>query len=287
MDNLWNGIAGILTYDKAMALIRALLVIIAGYAVAKLAGVGVKRLFRERLETSRLRIFHRSIYYTIFLLFIISGLKELGFNLSVMLGAAGILSVALGFAAQTSVSNLISGLFLIGERPFSVGDNIQVGDKIGEVFAIDMLSVKLRTFDNLFVRIPNETMIKTDVITLTKFPERRVDLKIGVAYEEDLAAVRQVLLEVAENNPLCLKEPEPVCNVLGFGDSGIDLLFGVWVETENFLALKNSVQMEVKLAFDEKGIEIPFPHLTLSPGRPAEPLSVDIVRAELESPAAA
>ncbi|MFB0515584.1 MAG: mechanosensitive ion channel family protein [Candidatus Neomarinimicrobiota bacterium] len=287
MNELWTGLAEMLTYERVMALIRALLVIVAGYAFAKLACLGVKQLLKARLDTQRLKLFHRIIFYVIFLLFLISGLRELGFKLGVVLGAAGVLSVAVGFAAQTSVSNLISGLFLISERAFSVGDSIQVGDKIGEVLAIDLLSVKLRTFDNLFVRIPNEVMIKSDVTTLTKLPQRRVDLKIGVAYKEDLAAVREVLFEVAEMNPLCLKDPQPIFIVLGFGDSSIDLLFGVWAETEDFLALKNSIQMEVKVAFDEKGIEIPFPHITLSPGRAAEPLSVDIINTGHESPATA
>ncbi|RXM22074.1 mechanosensitive ion channel, partial [Citrobacter sp. AAK_AS5] len=90
-------------------------------------------------------------------------------------------------------SNLISGLFLVMERPFVVGDVITVDDVTGEVLTIDMLSTKLRTFDNLYVRMPNETIIKSRVTNLTHFPIRRIDLRLGVAYREDLARVRAVL----------------------------------------------------------------------------------------------
>jgi len=133
----------------------------------------------------------------------------MGFQLSVLLGAAGILSVAIGFASQTSASNLISGLFLIGEGPFAIGDFIRVGTTEGEVLSIDLLSVKLRTPDNLFVRIPNEQLIKSEVVNLTRFAIRRLNLAVGVAYKEDIPRVRHILMQVATDNPLCLNEPAP------------------------------------------------------------------------------
>jgi len=106
--------------------------------------------------------------------------------MGLLLGAAGILTVAPGFASQTSASNLVSGLFMIAEHPFGVGDTIRLGSIAGEVPSIDLLSVNLRTPDNLYVRIPNETMIKSEITNLTRFPIRRLDLEIGVAYKENL-----------------------------------------------------------------------------------------------------
>jgi small-conductance mechanosensitive channel len=211
-------------------------------------------------------ILRRVSFYGIAGLFAASALMELGFDLGVLLGAAGILTVAIGFASQTSASNVISGLFLLGERPFSVGDVIRVNGTTGEVLSVDLLSVKLRTFDNLFVRIPNETMIKTEVTNLRRFPIRRVDLQVGVAYKEDLRRVREVLLDVADRNPLCLEEPAPVIIFQGYGESSINHQFSVWAATDNYLELRNSIPLEIKEAFDEAGIEIPFPHRTLYTG---------------------
>jgi small-conductance mechanosensitive channel len=187
--------------------------------------------------------------------------------------------VAVGFASQTSASNLISGLFLLAERPFSVGDIIKVGDTTGEVIGIDLLSVKIRTFDNLFVRVPNESLIKSEVTTLTKFPIRRIDLKIGVAYKEKMARVREVLRAVAEKNPLCLEEPPPLFIFLGYGDSALEVQFSVWGKRENYLALRNAILEEIKVAFDAAGIEIPFPHRSLYTGSITDPFPVRIVEA--------
>lgn len=199
------------------------------------------------------------VRYTGIAIVVLLVFRELGFSIAPLLGAAGIVGVALAFASQTSVSNIISGLFLIAENPFSVGDLIEVNGIKGIVLSIDTLSVKLRTLDNQFVRIPNETLIKTECINVTKFPVRRIDINLGVGYGTDLKKLRKVLLEVADRNHLCLMEPKPLLVLNGFGESSIDFLFGVWVTRENFLQLKNSIQEQLKSALDEAGIEIPFP----------------------------
>ncbi len=221
--------------------------------------------------------------YTVAVVTVIWFLRTIGVDLGVLLGAAGILTVAIGFASQTSASNVISGLFLMGEQPFVVGDVIRIGDVTGEVLSIDLMSTKLRTFDNLQVRIPNESMLKSNVTTLTRFPIRRVDMKIGVAYREDLERVRELLMALAERNPVCLVEPAPLFIFLGYGDSSLDFQFSVWATRENYLELLNSMHLEVKQAFDEAGVEIPFPQRTLVPSSKGQPFPVQVV-ADRDSP---
>lgn len=257
---------------------KALLIFMIGYLLARLARNGVSRLSMTNLTPHGMVLLRRVAFYGILILTCISVMKELGFDLSVVLGAAGILSVAIGFASQTSASNLISGLFLMMERPFSIGDVIRVGDTTGEVISIDLLSVKVRTYDNLFVRLPNESMIKTQVTTLTRFPIRRADLKVGIAYKEDIEKVRDVLIAVAEANPICLEEPAPIFIILGFGNSSIDIQFSVWAKRENFLSLKNTIYTEIKKAFDDNGIEIPFPHVSLYSGAATKPIPITIAK---------
>ncbi len=218
------------------------------------------------------------VFYPFALVILISVLRELGFSLAPLLGAAGILGIALGFASQTSVSNIISGFFLLAEEPFKVGDVITVGDVTGSVLTIDMLSVKIRTFDNKMVRIPNEALVKSQVTTVTRFPIRRVDLPVGVAYREDIGRVRRILLEVAEANPLVLMEPEPLVIFQGYGNSSIDFLFAVWAKRESWLAVKNQISEDVKVRFDEEGIEIPFPHVSVYAGSVTEPFPVRILK---------
>ncbi len=263
--------------EQSFLVIRAVVILVIGLVLARPISITIARLFLKYVTPQQDMLIRRVTDYLIIVLSVVSGLKELGFQLSVLLGAAGILTVAAGFAAQTSASNLISGLFLIAERPFSVGDIITVGGTTGEVLSIDLLSVKLRKFDNLFVRIPNETLVKSEITNITHFPLRRIDLTLGVAYKEDLGQVREILFEMADRNPLCLEEPPPLYILQGFGDSAINIQFSVWVARENFLEVRNGIQNDIKTGFDAKGIEIPFPHRTLYAGSVTDPFPVRVV----------
>ncbi len=267
----------LLSSGKLTEISIGITIVLAGWLIARLLSGAFVRAMQHRLTPHQLLLGRRTIFYVLLILFTLTGLREMGFKLSVLLGAAGVLSVAIGFASQTSASNLISGLFLIGEGTFSIGDFIRVGQTEGEVLSIDLLSVKLRTPDNLFVRIPNEQLIKSEVITLTRFPIRRLNLPIGIAYKEDIGKVRAVLLRVAKENPLCLVEPEPSIIVQGFGASSVDLMFYVWTRRENFMKMRDSMQEAIKRAFDETGIEIPFPQVSVHAGSGTEPIPLRLL----------
>ncbi len=207
-------------------------------------------------------------------------LHELGFSLGPLLGAAGIVGIAIGFASQTTISNIISGIFLITEQPFVVDDVIQVGDIVGQVLSIDVLSIKIRTFDNKLVRIPNESLLKGTVTNITFFPVRRLDITIGIVYKEKIERVRQVLLDLALKNPLCLNEPEPMVRCDGFGTSSVNLTFAIWVEKADFLALRNKMYEDIKNKFEAEGIEIAIPHLSIHTGSTTRPFPVQVISPE-------
>ena len=259
-------------------LIRAALLVFAGIPTVWAFASWIRRYVTKRYNAQRGLIIGKLVLWPLVLIIAVSVLKELGFSLAPLLGAAGILGVALGFASQTSVSNIISGFFLLGEEPFQVGDVIQVGDVTGAVLTIDMLSVKIRTFDNKMVRIPNESLVKSQFTNITRFPIRRVDVPVGVAYREDMGRVRQILMEVANDNPHVLMEPEPMVIFTGYADSSINFNFAVWARRESWLAVKNSIAEDVKRRFDEEGIEIPFPHVSLYAGSETVPLPIRILK---------
>lgn len=265
--------------------LRACLLLAAGLVLAGVITRAVKKVAARQFTAHQSMLIIRILYWLIMGLFVTSALRELGFSLGVVLGAAGVLSVAIGFASQTSASNLISGLFLVSEKPFQLGDVIKVGETTGEVLSIDLLSVKLRTFDNLFVRIPNESLIKSQVTNMTRFPIRRFDLVVRVAYKEDISKVREILRQVAENNPLCMDDPEPIFIFNGFGDSSLNIQFSVWAKRESFRDLRNTMQEEIKNAFDAAGIEIPFPHRSLYAGSETAPFPIRIVTGADTQPA--
>lgn len=252
------------TAGALLPFLSAAAVLVVGLVTARLVAGFVDRRLESRMSLQHRMIARRGIFYGLLGLAVASALRQLGVDLSVLLGAAGILSVAVGFASQTSASNLISGLFLLGERPFVLGDMITVGSVTGEVVSIDLLSVKLRTFDNLLVRVPNENLLKTDITNLTHFPIRRFDLKLRVGFHEDLDRVRGILNEVASRNPLCLDEPQPMLLILGFGEHGVDLQFNVWAARVHFLELRFAMQRDVLAALAAEGIIIPLPHRVVS-----------------------
>ncbi len=266
----------LVTAERMMSVLRAVIILAVGLTLARLVSRGVGRTVHVRSTPQQSMLARRFTYYTLFGLVVAATLQQLGFHLGVVLGAAGVLSVALGFASQTSASNLISGLFLIAERPFVVGDVIVVDGTTGEVLSVDLLSVKIRTFDNLLVRIPNETIIKSQLRNLTHFPIRRVDVDLGVAYKEDLSRVREILLSVAEENPHVLDDPAPILMVRNFGDSAIELRLAVWGARESYLTVSTGMRERIKAAFDAEGIEIPFPHRTLYAGSATGPMPVRV-----------
>ena len=284
MDILQNSVFNIYNYvsEETLELVMrvALFVVIALPVLFILRG-WAKRFFTKKYAPHYGMLAGKLVFYTGITIIVVTVMGQLGISMAPLLGAAGIVGVALGFASQTSVSNIISGLFLIAEQPFKVDDIITINNTTGIVMSIDVLSVKLRTFDNQFVRIPNEMIIKTEVTNVTRFPIRRFNAKVSVAYKEDIGRVREILMEVAEKNKYALSNPEPLIIFEAFGASSIDLLFLVWAPVNEFILLKNTIQEEVKAKFDEEDIEIPFPHVSLYAGSASKPLPVEMIQPEM------
>lgn len=263
MDEIISEIAGYFTTRRMLLWGTALGVFVLGVVISRGISAVVAQITARRAGERHAFVMKRVTHYFLVTITVFLVLNTLGFDLKVLLGAAGILTVALGFAAQTSASNIISGLFLLGERPFVVGDILQIAETTGEVVGIDLLSVRIRTYDNLAVRVPNETLLKTTFTNLTHFPIRRLDLQLRIGYSEDIDRVHEVLLGVAQANPLCLDEPQPQFYFKGFGDSMVEIQFSVWVTRENFILVRNGMHADVKRALDLAGIEIPFPQRVL------------------------
>jgi hypothetical protein len=188
---------------------------------------------------------------------------RLGIDISAILGAAGIAGVAIGFAAQTSISNVISGLFVITERAFKINDIIEVSGTVGTVQSINLLSVVLKTFDNQYVRIPNETIIKANLINYSQFSYRRVKTELRVAYGTDLRKLEKILLDVAKNNAFTIDDPAPSILWTGFANSGIDFTLMAWTKIEDFVNLRNSLFIEIDERLKQENVAIPFQQLDI------------------------
>lgn len=251
-----------LRLDVLLRVVRFVALLILGILVVKATAFVVGRTMNKRFSEQTVMITRKIIFYAGFVIVVMALLADLGLNLAALLGAFGIAGIAIGFAAQTSVSNVISGMFLISERPFEIGDIVRVDENTGTVLSIDLLSIKIRTFDNQFLRIPNETLIKSDVVNITRYPIRRVTFEFAVEYRTELSELKRVLLEVASGIPEVLDNPEPLYLIKGFGLRGVDIVFGVWFAKEDFLFVRNTVAEQIKTSFEANGIQfavVPWP----------------------------
>ena len=223
----------------------------------------VKKLTKAKLKPQAAMITVKSIKYVFYVLVIIYVLDSFGINLSAILGAAGIFGVAVGFAAQTSFSNIISGFFVLSEKTIQIGDFVTIQEVEGTVHSMDLLSVKILTLDNQLIRIPNETIIKANLINATYYPVRRLQVAVGVSYDTDLEKAKAALERVPSLCEHIVDEPESIVFFDGFGDSSINMKLCVWLKKEDLLAAKNETYIAVKKVFDEENIEIPFNQIVI------------------------
>ena len=199
--------------------------------------------------------------FYVIIIFLILGLFNI--KLTALFGAAGIAGIAIGFAAQTSFSNIISGLFLLTEHALTVGDYITIGTEAGTIDSINMLSVRIHTPDNQYIRIPNETIINANLKNSSYFPISRFSLSVTISYDADLKSAVELLKNVPQQCSLHIPEPEPQVFIESFEDSGIKLTLAAWTKSENYMNFKNQLFITVKETLDANNIEIPYKKLVL------------------------
>jgi len=264
VNQIKSYIAGINPAEFVRKFFFALLTVIFILAVFSLIQFILGKSLKNRIGEDRRHVLKKTIRFAGFVLAVLYVFETLGIDITPILGAAGIAGIVIGFAAQTSVSSIISGLFLLSEKAFTVGDVIKIDNISGVVLSVDFLSVKLRTFDNLFMRVPNETIIKNNLVTVTRFPIRRLDISFTVSFTENVEKLRDILLELAAANRYCLENPPPFFTIDTFSDSGIVILFWVWFEANSFSDLKNSMYIDILKRLDLEGIKLPCRKIDLS-----------------------
>ena len=218
----------------------------------------------KKLPKARSLILIKFLRYVFYVIIVMYVLSLFGVKLGAIWGAAGIAGVAIGFAAQTSVSNLISGLFVITEGAIKIGDTIIVDGITGVVDSINLISVTVHTLDNEMVRIPNSTIINTNLMNKSFHNKRRLTVTCPIAYGNDLQLALDTYLKAANDCPTVLKDPAPAAWIDKFGDSGIDITVAVWFEPKNFLQTKSDLHIAITKEKEIAGLETPFNRLDVS-----------------------
>jgi small-conductance mechanosensitive channel len=242
-----------------MSVTQACLWVLTGLIAGALLGRMIYRAVKKGGNTGLADLCKRACLWLLGGLGLAMGMERLGMDLGVLLGAAGVASIAFGFAAQTSFSNLISGAFLLGEGAITVGDVITTGGTTGEVLSVDLLSVKLRTFDNRLVRMPNEQLIKSEVTNLSAFPLRRIDIQLVVPPAADLDAVTDLMLSLANRRTDVLHSPSPQVYLGPFAADGIQIQFSFWSQREEMVRVKSAVYRQLRQSLLDAGFHFAAP----------------------------
>ena len=260
-DSFINWVKSFVTWENLFKLIGTLLIIFIIWVVFRIISRAIRKVPETKLPAQRAAIIVKFIRYIFYVVVVLYILGLFGINLKAIWGAAGIAGVAIGFAAQTSVSNLISGLFVLTEGSIHVGDTIIVGDVTGIVDEVKLLSIRVHTFDNQMVRIPNSTIINSNLMNNSYHNKRRLTLNVGVDYSTDMRTALETLKKAPAPCPTVLSDPAPAVWFDGFADSSINLVVAVWFKPVDFLQTKNDLYIAIKQVLDEAGISIPFNQL--------------------------
>jgi small conductance mechanosensitive channel len=238
----------------------ALVIFIAGRSLAKwIAAIARKTMLKAGVEKTLVRFLNKLIYYVMLAAVVIAAADQVGIKTTSFIAILGAAGLAVGLALKDSLANFASGVMLILFQPFKVGDTINTAGVTGKVFQIDIFSTIILTADNQKVIIPNSS-ITSDVITnITAEPTRRIDLTIGIGYDDDIAKAKTILKKLVEEDSRILKDPTPAVGVVELADSSVNLIVRPWVKTGDYWDVRLDLTEKIKLTFDREGISFPYP----------------------------
>jgi small-conductance mechanosensitive channel len=176
-----------------------------------------------------------------------------------LLVAGGIAGIVFGFASKSIVGNLVSGLFLLFERPVSIGEQVSIAGVSGFVEDINILSTTIRKYDGLYVRMPNETVFTSNITNLVSHVARRFEYLVGIRYSDDADQAIKIINRVIDNQTFALREPTPQTFVDNLGDNSVNIMVRVWAPVSEWYSLKMKLLWMLKTALEDNGIEIAFP----------------------------
>lgn len=247
-------------------LVSALVIFAAGWYLGIWLGKLVDRLLqRQKVDQEIILLLRRATQWGVFLLLTIVALQQVGFNMTAFLAGLGALGIALGFAVQDVTQNLMAGVLLLLQQPFDLGDTIQVGEYIGTVLDINLRATEIRTWDGRRVYLPNAQVYTSPIVNYTRSEARRIEITLGVAYDTDLARAQEVALEAVRALPGVKEEPAPSVVFHTFGESSIDFTVYYWIDPQrtDYFAAQTAGIHALHHAFQEAGIDIPFPIRTV------------------------
>lgn len=258
--NHWESLIEVAT-GFSLELIAALAVLLFGWWLAgRVQKLILRALDRMPRMDATLKPFLSSLArYAIIAVTLVAVLARLGVQTTSIIAVLGAAGLAIGLALQGTLQNIAAGIMLLVLRPLKVGDYIDAGGISGTVDEIGLFTTDMTTFDGVYQSVPNSSLWNTSILNYSRLPTRRMDVPVGIAYEDDVERAMALLLDQLKKDERILDDPAPQVLVTNLGESSVDLSLRCWSERSNFWALKFDLNKNVKLWLDAEGISIPFP----------------------------
>lgn len=250
-----------LIIDYALDMVGAVLLLIAGWIVAGWAQKHIARMLGsvERVDATLLSFVTQSVRYTILILVMVAVLAQFGVQTTSIIAVLGAAGLAVGLALQGTLANIAAGVLLLFLRPFKIGEYIDAGGIAGTVREIGLFATEFKSYDGIFVMVPNSQLASAAITNYSRLPTRRLDLVIGISYGDNMNQAMTVLNDLLVNDDRILKDPAHQVMVKELADSSVNLNLRCWTNRQNYWSLLFDLTQQAKERLDEHGISIPFP----------------------------
>ena len=240
-------------------LIVAFSTIIISLIIARVLSIYLRRFLKDKIAPEHTDLINKLAYYCIIVIAVLSILPNIGVRPSGLLVAGGVVGLAVGFASQSIIGNLISGIFLFIERPMKIGNGVNIDGTTGIVEDIRIMSTTLRGFDGLYIRLPNQKVFTSKITNFVSHIARRFEYTVGIRYSDDADKAMAIIKNLLTEHPLTLVNPEPVVFVDNLGDNAVNIAVRAFTPTSEWFAAKKELLLRIKQGLEKEGIEIAFP----------------------------
>jgi small conductance mechanosensitive channel len=246
--------------ENALSVLTAFIVLLVGWNLAGFLARHIRSLLprTKRIDQTIAPVISEVVRYTVIIVTVVIVLGQFGVQTASILAVLGAVGLAVALALQGTLSNIAAGVMIIWLRPFNVGEFINAESVAGSVVEIGLFSTRLRTYDGIFVFVPNSNLWNSRITNYTREPRRMIETKVGISYDADLAAARQALLAIPAADDRVLPEPAPFVFVANLGASSVDIVMRSWVKSSDWWQANVDFQERAKLALDAAGVEIPY-----------------------------
>lgn len=264
IEDLWAMVVALVT-SYGLSVIGAIVILIVGFVIAGwVRGSVSKGLSKFKKVDETLRSFFSSLaYYAVIVFTIIAVLSQFGVETTSFIAVLGAAGLAVGLALQGTLSNVAAGVMLLLFRPFKIGDYIEGGGLAGTVKSISLFVTELATPDNVQIIAPNSQLWGSAIMNYSFHPTRRVDIALGIAYEDEIDKALTAIVDQAKKDSRVLADPAPMAAVTDLGDSSVNFTVRVWCNAADYWNLKFDLTKSLKNRMDAEGITIPYPQRTV------------------------